>query len=77
MPIINVVAPIAKELTQSALQGRIRLLFQLVSGILRVLQKLPKFFNGTTISTFLILPSAGVFLIFALNLNNTKFMFYH
>ena len=75
MPIINVVAPIAKELTQSALQGRIRLLFQLVSG--RVLQKLPKFFNGTTISTFLVSPSAGVFLIFALNLNDTKFMFYH
>ena len=34
---------------------------QLINGISRVLQKLSKYFNGTIISTFFVLPSAEVF----------------
>ena len=49
-----------------------RLFSQLINGISRVLQKLLKYFNGTIISTFIILTSAGVFsVIFILNLNDS------
>ena len=42
-----------------------------VLGISRVHQKLLKYFNGTIISIFFVLPSAGVFpVIFALGLND-------
>ena len=50
-----------------------RLTSQLINGILRVLQKLLKYFNGTIISTSSVLLSAGVFpLIFILDLNYSE-----
>ena len=51
-----------------------RLTSQLINGILSVLQKLLNFFNGTNISTSLILPSTGIFpVIFMLDLNYSEF----
>ena len=51
---------------------KMRLFSQLINGISRVLQKLLKYFNGTIISTFIILTSAGVFSVnFILNLNDS------
>ena len=38
-----------------------RLVSQMINGISRVLQELRKQFNGTAISTFFVLPAAGVF----------------
>ena len=50
-----------------------RLTSQLINGISRVFQKLLKYFNGTIISTFFVLPSAGVFpVIFILDLNDSE-----
>ena len=50
-----------------------RLTSQLINGISRVLQKLLKYFNGTVISTFFVLPAAGVFpVIFILDLNDLE-----
>ena len=50
-----------------------RLISKLIKGISRILQKLPKYFNGTAISTPFVLPSAGVFpVIFTLDSNNTE-----
>ena len=46
-------------MTQFADQFRIRLRSQLIKGILRVLQELPTYFNGTVIFT---VPSLPVFL---------------
>ena len=43
-----------------------------INGVLRVLQKVLKYFNGTIISRSFVLPSAGVFLvIFTLDLNDS------
>ena len=42
-------------------QVKSRIISQLINGISRVLQKLLKYFKGTTISTFFVLPSSGVF----------------
>ena len=48
-----------------------RLISQLFNVISRVLQKLPKYFNGTAISTSFVLPPSGVFpVIFALKLGD-------
>ena len=50
------------------------LISQLISGISKVLQKLLKYFNGTAISTFFVLPSEGVLpVIFILHLNDSNF----
>ena len=38
-----------------------RLISQLINGISRVFQTLPKYFNGTFISTSFVLPSARAF----------------
>ena len=58
-----------------------RVISQLINGISRVLQQLPKYFHGTIISTFFVLPSAGVFLVtFTLDLNDSEFIklwYYH
>ena len=52
-----------------------RVISQLINGISRVLQQLPKYFHGTIISTFSVLPSAGVFLVtFTLDLNDSEFI---
>ena len=50
-----------------------RLTSQLINGILRVLQKLLKYFHGTIISTSFVSPSAGVFpFILILDLNDSE-----
>ena len=50
-----------------------RLSSQVINGLSRVLQKLLKSLNGTTISTTFVLPLVGVFtVIFTLDLNNSK-----
>ena len=42
---------------------------------MRVISPLPKYFHGTIISTFFVLPSAGVFLVsFTLDLNDSEFV---
>ena len=52
-----------------------RVISQLINGISRVLQQLPKYFHSTIISTFFVLPSAGVFLVtFTLDLNDSEFI---
>ena len=48
-------------MTQVNDQVRLRLILQLISDILRVFQKLLKFFNRKVISTLFVSPSAGVF----------------
>ena len=70
--ILNFVAPVAEEITQSSDQVKMILISQLISGISRVLQKLLKYFNDTPISTSFLLPAAGVFpVILILNLNDS------
>ena len=51
-----------------------RLIAQFVNGISRVLQKLLKYFNGTTISMFVLLSASGVFsVILILYVNDSEF----
>ena len=70
--ILNFVSPATEEITQFLDQGKIRLTSQLINSISRVLQKLLKYFNGTIISTSLVLLSAGVFpVIVILDLNDS------
>ena len=59
--ISNFVASVVKEITQSSDQVKMRLISQLIDGNLRVLRKLLKYFNGTTISTSFLKPAAGAF----------------
>ena len=59
--ILNFVSPVAEEIRQSSDEVKMRLISQLINGISKVLQKLPKYFNGTTISTSFVSPAAGVF----------------
>ena len=48
-----------------------RLISQLISGTSRVLQILPKYFNGTAILASFVLPAAGFFsVIFTLSLKD-------
>ena len=52
-----------------------RLTTQLIKGISRVLQKLLKYFNGTTISISFLLSESRVFpVILALDLNDSEFV---
>ena len=52
---------------------RVRLIWQIVKEISRVLQKLLKHFNGTAISTRFVLSSSWVLpVIFSLDLNNAE-----
>ena len=53
-------------------QFRIRLISQLFKGISRVLQKLFKYFNGTTISEFIISAILVLFKNLDLNLNDSE-----
>ena len=46
---------------------------QLIKGISRVIKKLLRYFNGTAILTFFVLPLAGVFpVILFLDLNDSE-----
>ena len=60
----NFVFPVAEEIAQSSDLVKSRLILQLINGISKVLQKLLKYFNGTTISTFLHYHQRGFFLLF-------------
>ena len=50
--------------------------FQFISGISRVLQKLIKCYNGTTISTLAVPELLVLSLVLGLNLNNLEFVIY-
>ena len=70
--IANSVASVAEEITQFLDQVKIRLISQLIHDILRVIQKLLKYFNGTDISKHFVLRSSGVFpVILILDLNDS------
>ena len=61
----------AVDITKFSGQVRMRLVLQLINGIVRVLQKLLKYLNGTIISTFFVPSSSAEPVIFCLNLNKT------
>ena len=70
--IINSVASVAEEVAKFLDQVKIRLSSQLINDILRVLQKLIKYFNGTDSSTFFVLRTSGSFpVILILDLNDS------
>ena len=54
---------VAEEITQFSGQVKMSLISQLIDDILRVLQQLYTYFNGTVKSTYFILPASGVFLV--------------
>ena len=54
-------------------QVNMRLILQLIKGILRVLQKVLKYFNETIISTFSVPPATVLPVIFCLNLMKALF----
>ena len=61
-------------ITQADDHVRKRSISQLIGGISRVLQKVLKYFNGTTIWTFFVLPSGGGFSVPPnLKMNDLKF----
>ena len=63
---------VAEEITNFFDQIKMRSIWQLINCIARVLQKLLKYFNGTSISTFFVLPLSGVFpVILILDLNDS------
>ena len=62
----------AEEVARFLDQVKIRLSSQLINDILRVLQKLIKYFNGTDSSIFFVLRISGSFpVIFILDLNDS------
>ena len=66
-------APVELVIAQVDDHVKIKLTSQLIKGISRVLQKLLKYFNGTTISTSFSLPATGVLrVIFILDLNYSE-----
>ena len=70
--IANSVASVAEEITQFLGQVKIRLISQLINDILRGIQKLLKYFNGTDISKIFVLWASGVFpVILILDLNDS------
>ena len=65
--------PVELVITQFTDQVRAILISKFNKSISRVLQRLLKYFNGAAISTYLVLPSAGFFLvIFTLHLKDSK-----
>ena len=59
--ISNSVIPTAEEITHFLDQVKLRLISKLINGFSRVLQKLLKYFNGTAVLSYFVLPAAGVF----------------
>ena len=59
----HLIFSVAEEIPQSSDQVRLRLILLLINSISRVLQKLLKYFNGTTVSIIFVLLSAGVLLL--------------
>ena len=51
-----------------------RLISQLIEGHFKSFPKLLKYFNGTAVLTFFVLPSSGVFpVVFSLDFNDSEF----
>ena len=70
--ISNAPADLELAITQVDDHVKMRLISQLINGISRVIKKLLKYFNGTVISTTIVLSLAGVSpVIFILNLNDS------
>ena len=70
---MNVLAPVEMVMAQVDDHFKITLISQVIKVISRVLQKLLKYFDGTAILTFFVLPSAGILpVIFILGLNNSE-----
>ena len=63
--IANLPAPIELVITQVDDHFKMSLTSQLIHSVSRVLQKLLKYFYGTWISTFFVLPLFGGFLSFS------------
>ena len=59
--ISNSVIPTAEEITHFLDQVKLRLISKLINGFSRVLQKLLKYFNGTAVLSYFVLPAAGDF----------------
>ena len=71
--ISNAPAPVELVTIQVDDHVKMRLTSQLIKGISRVLQKLPKYFTGTIISTSFSSSLLGVFpVIFVLDLNDSE-----
>ena len=68
----KVVTLFTSKMIQVADQVRIRLISQLIKGILKVLKKLPKYFNGTAIFAFIIPRSLVLAKNLDLNLNELE-----
>ena len=68
----NVVALFSSETAQFSEQVRIGLISELIQGISRSLQKLPKYYNDTAIPTFIVLALLVLLKILDLNLNDTE-----
>ena len=67
-----------KEIIQSSDQVKMRLILQLINGILRLLQKLLKYFHGTAFLTSFVLLSAGGFPVtLILYLNESDLLYNH
>lgn len=68
-------AQVAAEITHFSDQVKMRLVSQLINGILKNFPKLCKYFNGRDISTSFTLPVTGVYpVILILNLNKWKLL---
>ena len=73
-PVLASLSLLLHKIRHSKDQVRRRLISQLIKDILRVLQKLLKYFNVTAISTSFVLLVWGVFtVIFILDLNDSEF----
>ena len=72
--IVNFVFPVTEEITQFSGQVKMRLIWQLIKSILRFVQNLFNYFNGTAILTSLVLPAAAFCLIILiLTLSDSEF----
>ena len=76
--ILNVLAPIKLVMAKFVDQVSLRFIWQLIKGFSRFLQKLLKYINGTTVSTFFALPVAGILPpTAALGLNDLSLLCYN
>ena len=70
--ILNSVFSTAEKVTHFSDQVKLEIISQLINGILRVLEKLLKYFNRTAISKIFLLSASGAFpAILNLNLNDS------
>ena len=70
----NFFFPATEKITQFSGQVKMRLIWQLIKRILKLIQKLLNYFNGTAILTSLVLPAAAFCLIILiLTLSDSEF----